>query len=113
MSSAKKQQKTNWIGGAIRHLEVLCKEAAERAGEDEIAPSDTAKTAAIEILKQCSHAPSPTIGVTDDGEIVLTWRNSGDSFAAYVSYYGKLKFYRNQTLVERAAFAKNLTAVPA
>jgi hypothetical protein len=88
---ARRQQAGQWLEGRIHQVELLCKEAAEYAGEDEYAsPTPKAVETATALMKEWRKADSPHIGVTQDGEIVLKWLRASDKFKAVVRLDGSL-----------------------
>lgn len=103
----------NWKEAGIRHVVALCKEAHERADEDDVLPTDTAKNAVIELINGLSETPAPRMAITVNGEIVLSWDNSGDTFKLSVNEAGKPAFWRNKTAVDQQSFFNYVSAVPA
>lgn len=113
MATQKSQPKKDWLDEAIRHLDALCKEAAEHADEGDVLPTPKALVAATQVLKTFRHAHAPKIGLTVNGEFALTWENSGDKFKAYVRPDGSVQFFRNNAVIDEPTFSEYLTAVPA
>ena len=102
-----------WVDEGIRHLAVLCKQAEELADDGDMMPSVKSKAAAVELMKEFCQAPAPHIAVTTNGDIVLSWENSGESFKIFVNHKGTCQLYKNKTKIDKTSFAKNVIAVPA
>ncbi|MBS2007339.1 MAG: hypothetical protein JST01_09885 [Cyanobacteria bacterium SZAS TMP-1] len=110
----KQQQPGKWLDEAVHQLELLCREAAQFDGEDEfVAPTSAAFESAKAFMKELQKADIPVIGLTQDGEIVLSWSHASDKFKAIVRSDGSLALFQNKKKVELSAFARRLTSVPA
>jgi NADH:ubiquinone oxidoreductase subunit D len=113
MPGRKQQPRKEWLDEGIRHLEALCKEAAEYADEGDILPTKKGIGSAVRVLQTFRHAHAPKIGVTVNGEIALRWENTSGKFHVYVNPDGSVQFYRNKVLLDERSFGKHLAAVPA
>ena len=113
MATQKTQPKKEWLDEAVRQLKALCQEAAEYADEGDVLPTQKGFVAAVQVLETFRHAHAPKMGLTVNGEIALSWKNTGDKFKAYVRPDGSVQFYRNKTAIDEPSFSKYLTAVPA
>jgi len=113
MPAQKPQPRKEWLDEGIRHLETLCKEAKEYSDEGDILPTKQGLVSAVQVLQTFRHARAPKMGLTVNGEIALTWDNTGDKFRAYVKPDGSVQFFRNKIMIDEPSFNKSLTAVPA
>lgn len=113
MTSQKSQAKKDWLDDGIRHLKALCQEASESADKSDVLPSSKGLVAAVQLLQTFRHANAPKMGLTANGEIILTWENTGDKFKAYVRPDGSVQFLRNKTPIDERSFKRRLTVVPA
>lgn len=104
---------TNWKEAGIRHVIALCKEAHERADEDDLLPTTAGRKAVIELINGLGQTPAPRMAITVNGEIVLSWDNSGDIFKLSVNQAGQPAFWRNKTAVDQESFFNYVSAVPA
>src|SRR5271163_1980880 len=95
----KNQYSEHWLDGAIRHVELLCKDAAACPEEYE-APSKQTVRNAIELLKEFEQCENPQIALTQDGEFVLTWTHFGDKFTAIASCDGSVELFENKNRVD-------------
>lgn len=110
--ATKRQHSEQWLDGAIHHVELLCKQAAE-CPDEYTAPADVTLNSAIVLMKQLRLARNPSIALTQDGEIVLTWEYATDRFKAIVGSTGNVAFYQNKKAVELDVFRHRLISVPA
>jgi len=108
----KKQHPEQWLDGAIHHVELLCKQAAE-CPDEYVVPADVTVKSAIDLMNQLRLARNPNIKLTQDGELVLTWDHAGDRFKAIVRFNGDVALYQNKKTVELDVFTHRLTTVPA
>ncbi len=113
MALRKEQPGKEWLDEGIRRLQVLCKQAIEYADEGDVFPSDLSVAKATELMRVFQDAHAPKMGLTVNGDITLTWENTGDSFEACVKTDGTVLFYRNSEVVTKSSFTKYLNAVPA
>ncbi|MBU6453396.1 MAG: hypothetical protein KGS72_16570 [Cyanobacteria bacterium REEB67] len=113
MPSNKEQKKAPWVNEAIQHLAALLHEATDLADEDDTLPTKEALAKGTEVLKSFSHASVPQIGVSTNGDFVITWKNHGDAFKVFVRPSAEVLYFRNKNAVHFEEFSKFLTAVPA
>jgi len=113
MANNKEQKKTLWVEEAIKHLATLLNEAAELAEQDDALPTTEAVAKGTEVLKTYSHASTPKIGVTTDGDFVFTWENHGDAFKVFIRPNAQVLYFKNKKAVKTEEFGKLLTATPA
>ncbi len=113
MSGLAQTPNNDWSEAGIRYLSTLYGETIESADEGDIIPPASNVSAVVELIKDLRLTPKPTIGITENGEIVLTWKNSGDTFKIVMNHLGKSIFWRNKNVVEKDAFFNCVAAVPA
>jgi hypothetical protein len=75
-----------WLDGIRRHINLL-REQAAGCPDEYVVPADVVLKSAMEILRQLSNGPR--IGLTQDGEIFLTW----DCLKIMIDSEGKMKTY--------------------
>jgi hypothetical protein len=110
MATQKPQPKKAWLDEGIRHLETLCKEASQYAGEGDVLPTQKGFISAVQVLQTFHRARAPKMGLTVNGEIELTWEDIGDKSRVYVRPDGSVQFFRNKVQVDEHNFSKYLTA---
>jgi hypothetical protein len=108
----KHQHSENWLDGAIRHVELLCKDAAACPEEYEV-PTEQTVQSAQQLLKEFQNCENPQIALTQDGEFVVTWTHFGDKFKAIVRDDGRVALFENKNKVDHDSFVRKLTQVPA
>lgn len=112
MARNKVEKNTHWLDDAIKHLATLLKEATELADEDDVLPTTEALAKGTEVLQTYSHASAPKIGVTTDGDFVLTWENYGDALGVLVRPNAQMLYFKNEKAVSTEEFRDLLTASP-